>query len=165
MWSGAWPSLPITNLKSSLNDVRGLVATPAHGQNDDVTRALSSLLVVRASGYLEQVVIECFRAYTNSKSISRVAAFAVSWISYGQNPTPGKLEDLIRKMDGDWAHELSGLFDDDDQRLRREISLLVDKRNKIAHGQQEGISARKALSLADDAVDVADWFVDRFDPR
>lgn len=165
MWSGAWPSLAITNLQRSLATLRALVEYPPADQPDDVTRALSAHLVIRASGYLEQVVVECLRAYAQAKSIDRVATYAVGWISNGLNPSPSKLEAFVRRMDGDWAEEIKLLLDDDDQRLRREIAGLVDRRNKLAHGLAEGISARKALSMTDDALALADWFVTRYDPR
>lgn len=165
MWAGAWPSLAITNLRRSLATVRVLIEQPSADQPDDVTRALSAHLVIRASGYLEQVVIESLRAHAQAKSMERIAAYATSWISNGLNPAPGKLEEFVRRMDGDWAEELKQLLDDDDQRLRREVALLVDRRNKLAHGLSEGVSAIKALSLSDDAETVANWFIQRYDPR
>jgi hypothetical protein len=148
-----------------LSALRDLVQNPPSDQNDEVTAALSALLVIRSSGYLEQVVIESLRAYTHSKSIPRVSSYAISWVSTGLNPRPRKLEEFVRRMDGDWSAELVEFFDADDQRLRREIALLVDRRNKLAHGQAEGVGATKAVALSDDAVTVADWFLNRYDPR
>jgi len=52
----------------------------------------------------------------------------------------------------------------DDQRLRRELAFLVDRRNKIAHGLNEGIGTVKALALKDVASEAADWFIARFNP-
>lgn len=165
MWTGAWPSLGISRLERSIDGVAALVAVPAHGQPDEVTRVLSRFLVLRSCGFLEQVVEECCRAHIASKSAPQVAAFASSWLGRGNNPTPERLVELVRRFDRGWADELLALFDEDDQRLRREISLLVDRQNKIAHGLGEGLGARKALDLLKDTKTVADWFILRLDPR
>jgi hypothetical protein len=55
-------------------------------------------------------------------------------------------------------------LDANDERLARELAFLVDCRNKIAHGLNEGIGSQKALALKDVAVEIADWFVLRFNP-
>lgn len=165
MWTDAWPSLPITNSTRSLDELVQLVERPPIGQADDIARALSSLLVVRSSGYLEQVVIECVRSYTVSKSAQRVSSYSVSWISKGLNPAPDKLVALVDRFDGEWATELRALLDQEDQRLRRELSFMVDRRNKVAHGLSQGIGARKAIDLAGNAQHAAKWFICRFDPR
>jgi hypothetical protein len=122
-------------------------------------------LVVRTCGYLEVVVDECSKALIESKSAPRVAAFATSWLERGRNPRPSTLVEIARKFDSQWGDELSDLLNKDDELLKRELSLLVDKRNKIAHGKGEGITARKALDLIPPVFVVADWFIDRFDPR
>jgi hypothetical protein len=57
------------------------------------------------------------------------------------------------------------LFEDNDQELKRELGLLLDRRNAIAHGLNEGLGARKALDLVTYARLVTDWFIVRFDPR
>ena len=62
-------------------------------------------------------------------------------------------------------NDLSLLFDDNDGELKREISLLINKRNAIAHGENEGIGSRKALDLLAHSRSLADWFILNFDPR
>jgi hypothetical protein len=72
---------------------------------------------------------------------------------------------LIRRFDGAWADELDQVLSEDDERLGRELDFLVDRRNKIAHGLNEGIGVRKALDLVEPAVTIGDWFVNKMDPR
>jgi RiboL-PSP-HEPN len=165
LWNDAWPSGEIATLKKSLDEIVSLVRAPARDQPDEVTRALARFLVVRTCGYLEQVVEECCRAYLHSKSAPAVASFGRSWLGRGSNPTPDRLEALTRRFDAQWATELRELLERDDQLLSRELALLVDRRNKIAHGLSEGLGARKALDLVDSASVVASWFVHRLDPR
>jgi hypothetical protein len=165
LWNEPWPSREISSLKRSLDEIVTLVRSPARDQPDEVTRALARFLVVRTCGYLEQVVEECCRAYLYSKSAPAAAAFGRSWLGRGSNPTPDRLEALARRFDPGWAGELRELLERDDQLLSRELSLLVDRRNKIAHGLSEGLGARKALDLESSASVVASWFVNRLDPR
>lgn len=165
MWTDAWPSIEIVNLGRSIHEVKRLVRKPPEGQPDEVTRALSRFLVVRSSGYLEQVVRECCLAYISSKSQPQVAAFATGAFGTHLNPKPDRLIDIVRAFDATWAEELEELFDEEDQFLRREVALLVDRRNKIAHGLSEGVTSSKALDLFDAAEQIAFWFVGCFDPR
>ena len=138
---------------------------PAQQQPDEVTRALSRFLVVRTCGFLERTIVECCGAFLTSKAVPRVAAYGVSWVSQRGNPKPERLVDLVRRFDSEWGDELESLLDEDDGYVRRELSFLVDRRNKIAHGESEGISASKALALLEPVRRLADWFVLRLDPR
>lgn len=165
MWNGAWPSLEIQNYQKSLNDVRVVVERPNSNQSDEVSRSLARFLVVRACGYLEIVAEECCACYAESKSAPRVADYARSWLKRGRNPSPGALLDLVGRFGHDWADELTEVLNLDDELLKRDLLSLVDKRNKIAHGEGEGVTARKALALTESALTVADWFIDRLDPR
>lgn len=166
MWSGAWPSLAIQNLDKALADIEILVAHPPSAQVDEVTRALSRFLVVRSCGYLEQVVEECSTAFISSRSAPQVTSFASSWyMGRGSNPWAHKLVALLARFDGVWAAEFEEILSADDHRLKGELNLLVDRRNKIAHGLSEGIGSVKALELLGTARDVADWFILRLDPR
>jgi len=73
--------------------------------------------------------------------------------------------DLAARFDQSWAEDLAVLLAADDDLVKRELGLLVDRRNKIAHGAGENITARKALDFADVAIRLADWLIIRFDPR
>jgi hypothetical protein len=165
MWSGAWPNLHLQNLRRQLESVVELVHEPPRDQQDEVTGALSRFLVVRTAGYLEAVVDECCKSLITSKSAPTVASFAGSWFGTGRNPSPTKLLELVRKFSNEWEVDLRGILDADDEYLRRELELLVAKRNKIAHGLSEGVGARKALDFVPCVVKVAEWFILSFDPR
>ena len=127
--------------------------------------ALSRLLVVRTCGYLERTVIVCVRSYLSSKGEPRVSRFGSSWLNTGINPRPTRLIELVERFDDTWADDLREKFSDNDSELMREISFLVDRRIRIAHGQSESVGARKALDLIPYADYLADWFLEKFDPR
>lgn len=165
MWPDAWPSLAIQNFQRRLDGLAQVVSHAEPERPDEVTQALSRFLVIRSCGYVEQVTEECIRSYLSSKSDPRSAAYGSSWLGRGANPTPGSLVALVGRFDGSWADELQALLDSDDEKLKRELSFLVDRRNKIAHGLPEGLGTSKALDLKQTAADVGDWFIKQFDPR
>jgi hypothetical protein len=121
--------------------------------------------VVRSCGYLEQVVDEVSRELIPSQSGGVARSFAQSWIPTKRNPSFDRLTEWVGRFDLVWAEELAGLLLEDDERLRRELAFLLDRRNKIAHGHSEGIGVRKALDLKDIAVEIANWFILRFNPN
>ena len=166
MASKPWPSLAALQLARAYDSLVELVRHPARDQPDAVSAALARFLVVRASGYVEQVAAEACRAFLESKTyVPQSRAFAVSWFRYGVNPTPDNLLELVNRFDGGWGKELAAFLNADDELLLRELSFLVDRRNKIAHGASEGIGAAKALELSGHARTIGDWFLSRFDPR
>jgi hypothetical protein len=165
LWTGAWPSRDITNLQRALKELKQLTEHPSGDQPDEVSRALARFLVVRTCGFLEQVIEECCRALILSKASPQVAAFGASWFGRGFNPTPDRIVSLVKRFDSMWATELEEKLEADDELLSRELSFLVDRRNKIAHGLSEGLGARKALDLVAAAEELADWFIARFDPQ
>jgi len=125
---------------------------------------LTRFLVVRTCGHLEQVAYETARAYVDAKSGGLVRAFASSWLVKTRNPTPENLLDLAARFGRSLGERLGELLEKDDQHLHREISFLVDRRNKIAHGLSEGLSAAKALALENDADIVGGWLIENFHP-
>ncbi len=165
MWTEAWPSRNLTNLERSLREVRRTIEHPDRNLPAEVVGYLTRFLVVRSCGYLEQVIDETCRAYLKSKSAPGAAAFGSSWLGGGRNPRSDALEKLLQRFNLGLETELKEFFSQDDDKLRREIDFLVDRRNKIAHGLNENVTVRKALDLANAVTETADWFILRLDPR
>jgi hypothetical protein len=163
MWSDKWPSRTLVDLNQSITNLEKLVQE--QDPSEKVSAELSRFLVVRTCGYLEQAVEESCRSYLKSKAHPRIAAFGESWLGRGANPGPDSLAKLVRRFDNAWADELEELFNNNDEFLKREIKSLVDKRNRISHGANQGVGQRKALDLVPVAKEVADWFIGKFDPR
>jgi hypothetical protein len=161
----AWPSLPLTNLERRLKRIALLVERPAANEPDEVTQALARFLVVRTCGHLERTVQECCLTYVHNNSFGRVKDFSVSWLRKIENPTPDNLLQLVGRFDSSLRDDLCDLFEQNDGELKREISLLIAKRNAIAHGESEGIGSRKALDLLNYSKLLTDWFIRNFDPR
>ena len=163
MWNGPWPSRVLDDLSQSIRNLEILVQ--GQDPSEPVSAELSRYLVIRTCGYLEQAVQESCRSYLKSKSDPRSAAFGESWLGRGANPRPESLINLVQKFDKTWGDELDALLSEDDELLKRELEFLVDKRNIISHGLNQGVGQRKALDLVPCARRVTTWFIDRFDPR
>ncbi|NMM24770.1 MAG: hypothetical protein HHJ11_15005 [Phycicoccus sp.] len=133
--------------------------------SDNVRNALARFLAVRACGHIEFLFDECLATYVESHSHPNVAAYVRSGLFTGRNPWPNDLARRMSRINILWSQELDELFDENDELLRREVSFLVDRRNKIAHGQNEGMQIRKSLDLADHALSIGDWISERLDPR
>jgi hypothetical protein len=153
-------------LQEALNELAELVEeVQRSGAGGPEAAWLARLLVVRSCGYLEQVVDEVSRELMQERSGGVVRSFSQSWLPSHKNPGPDRLAQWVSRFDTTWSVELAELFDGDDERLRRELAFLVDRRNRIAHGLNEGIGVRKALDLRYVAVEIADWFIRRFNPN
>jgi hypothetical protein len=160
-----WPPWEITSLQYNLDVLSNLVERPSDQLfTSDAYPWLCRLLVVRSCGYLEQVVVEVCRAYVRERSGGPVRTFAHSWLDRAGNPTPDRLGEFVGRFDSTMQEDLLTFLADQDERLSRAVYFLVDRRNRIAHGLNEGISRAKALELKLVACEVADWFVLRFNP-
>ncbi len=161
-----WPPWEVLSLKQKLDALASLIEDPfAHGIPHDALDWLARFLVVRSCGYLEQTVVEVARSYVRANSGGPARSFAISWLERSRNPNPEALATITGRFDAVWASELESFLSADDQRLGREISFLVDRRNRIAHGFNEGVGPQKALALKAVACETADWFILRFNPN
>lgn len=163
--TAVWPPRQVTSLQGVLASLVLLVEDEARELSPESRGWLARLLVIRASGYLEQVVSECFRGHVNERSGGLVRSFAASWLERSRNPSPSNMLDMVGRFDKGLQDELDGLLSAEDDRLKRELSFLVATRNSIAHGINEGVGPAKALALKDVSVEVADWFILRFNPQ
>jgi hypothetical protein len=152
-------------LKDDLAQLEAAVVNRPKERALDEQIWLTRFLLVRTCGYLEQVSFETARGYVQEKSGGLVRTFAMSWLERSRNPTPDNLCELVGRFDAQLRGSLESLFAEDDGRLHREICLLVDRRNRIAHGLSEGITESKAVGLKKDAETVANWFIESLSPN
>jgi hypothetical protein len=164
-WQGAWPPHEVQLSESRLTGLMKTVGDYRDDSGDDVSAALARFLTVRACGHVEFCFDECLSQYANEKAHPFVASHVRAGLFRGRNPRPDDLVERLRKINPVWSSSFAGYLDEDDYRRRRELGLLVDRRNSISHGQNEGLGVRKALDLAQIALDVGLWFGQTMDPR
>jgi hypothetical protein len=159
-----WPPRAVIEVSQRLNELKNLVGSPREETSQEARDWLARLLVVRSCGFIEQIVLEVCRGYLDQRSGGPARSFSSSWLERGRNPTPDALVTFVGRFDAAWSAELRELLDENDERLGRELAFLVDRRNKIAHGLNEGIGAVKAIQLSEVSGEISDWFVARFNP-
>lgn len=162
--ASTWPPAELLRSKNALDQLTEAVAERPPHRTDDEHIWLTRFLLMRICGYLEQVTYETARSYVQAKSGGLVRSFAMSWLTRTRNPSSDNLMTLVGRFDSTLVDDLKALLDADDQRLHRELSLLIDRRHKIAHGLNEGVTPSKALSLKADAEIIADWFFRNLKP-
>lgn len=157
----SWPPYQVERLRVALED---LGTTVEQQKDPEILQWLTRMLVVRSSGFVEQTSREVFRGYIEDRAGGLVKAFGQSWLDRSKNPSPDNLLEMIGRFDYALKNEFDELLDSEDQRLRRELAFLVDRRNHIAHGLSESINRDKALALKGVALEVAEWLVLKFNP-
>jgi HEPN superfamily RiboL-PSP-like protein len=163
-----WPPLRALQLRQALDDVSRLVAHPEYDldRNLEAHQALCRFLVIRSCGYLETSTIEICRAYVQAKSGGPVQSFANSrLVRSGANPSIAYLVKFIGRFILSLANEFEQFAAEDDGRIQRDVDFLVSRRNRIAHGESEGINRTRAIQLKEVSCEVADWFILRFNPN
>jgi hypothetical protein len=159
-----WPPKLVSSLERSLQQLAKSVRELPSQRSDDEQVWLSRFLVVRTCGYLEQVIYETARDYVREKSGGLVRSFASSWLAKTRNPTPDNMLELVGRFDAGLERDLREMLEADQGHLYREISFLVDRRNKIAHGLNESVNTRKALDLLNETEKIAEWFIANLKP-
>lgn len=165
-----WPPWEVESSRQVLQQLsdhisRGMSPTaPEVRLSPETLGWLSRLLVVRSCGHLEQVVKECSRAHIENRSGGPVQTFALSWMDRSRNPSRENLVGLLARFNVQWSSELETMLDADDQKLHRDLAWAVDTRNRIAHGENQGASAEKALTTRESLEEIAQWWVLRTNP-
>lgn len=163
-WAGSWPTLSLQASRDRLDELRNMLdELPV--DPPEVSGHLARFLVVRSTGYVEHTFETCVCHFAEAHSHPAIARHVTAGLFKGRNPRPDVLLDRTRLLSEDWAESLRRYFDEDDSAVRRELSFMVDRRNQIAHGQSESVNRRKALTLADVALDVGKFLTELIDPR
>lgn len=160
-----WPPMEVVTLRSKLDELAEAVRDSQRKGDERVAALLARFLVVRSCGFVEQSLVCTLRGYVSSKSGGYVRSFAQSWLMRSRNPSPQAIEGMLGRFDSLLASEFASFIDDDSQARRRDLEFMVDRRNKIAHGLNEGITERRALDLKETSVAVTDWFILRLNPE
>ncbi len=94
-----------------------------------------------------------------------VRTFSLTWLERTGNPSPSVLEELAGRFDRALQDDLEAYLNADDQRLRRDLYSLVNLRNRIAHGENEGVGRDRALRLSVSSEELSDWWILSFNPH
>lgn len=162
-----WPPVVLRNSRIELVKLIGILDELDSGSvTDELIAYTARFLVVRSCGYVEFALAEALSIHAERRAHPFIASYVRSGLtSRGSNPRPTVVADTLRRLSPVWATEFEQLTANNDDLYGRELSFMVDRRNKIAHGQSEGVGRRKALDLASVALEIGDWLVAKLDPR
>lgn len=164
-----WPPHEVQQSMQRLDDLEGLVQSLLEQQescNDDVVSSLAKLLVIRCSGHLEVTSSSCILCFIERHSESVVSDYARSQYKKWQNPNPDNLKRILSSISNVASVAFSSYMANgkDTVDLSAEIGSMVKERGKIAHGDNDSVTPRKALQFYRATLQVSDWFIDYFRP-
>ena len=142
--SEPWPPRELERYERGLDE---LVTTLRSNPSGD--EYLSRFLTIRACGFLEQAIKTLSRAHVDCKSGGTVRSFALTHLERARNPGPAAILQMLGRFDLALTSEFDEFLSRDDGSMRRELEGLVQKRNLIAHGENEGVRPTTALKHAD----------------
>lgn len=159
-----WPPAELRRLENALDELAAAVGDRPQGRSDDEQVWLTHFLVVRACGYVEQVMYRCSIDHLQQKSGGTARSYSLSWLERSINPSVKNISDTLGRFDQGFADEFEAMLSANDNQLARDLGALVTKRHAIAHGTNEGLGTQRTLALYQVAKDVADWLILRFCP-
>src|SRR5664280_2774350 len=158
-----WPTVVMRQRKADLAGIAETLKTLPF--DDPATLHLRRYLVVRCAGYLESTRDDCIRRYSQDKAAPAVASHVASFLGTGRGVRPQQLRDAIGTFSPSWAGDFDAFLAADDERRGSELGALVASRKRIAHGDGDGVTTRKALDWYGTALAIADWLILRYGPQ
>jgi hypothetical protein len=160
-----WPPNEVLSSKTSLDDLEATLEIASSDHPEYPYRDwLGRFLVIRSAGYIEFAVSAIAREHVRRKSGGSVEAFALSWLDKSRNPSRKNLAEFLARFGQEIRIAFDTFMDDDDERLDRELAFMIDRRNRLAHGENESVNVAKAILLKDVAVEIVDWIAEALNP-
>ena len=98
----------------------------------------SRYLVVLLSGYMETSIRHICMQHVESRSAPSVRSFSESALSLGlQNPNSEKIVQLVGLFDSEFRTKLTRFIEGE---RKEAIDSMVSARNRIAHGEDSGVT-------------------------
>lgn len=110
-------------------------------------------LCVLVSGFLEVSICATFNQFAQNSASPQVANFVKRTLDDFQNPKMGKIVELTRAFNSEWANELDAVTAG---RLKDAVDSIVTNRHHIAHGRDVGITYARIKDYYEDAVKVVE---------
>ena len=108
-------------------------------------------LCVLVSGFLEISICAVYNHFTRQSASPHVANFVKCQLDSFQNPKMGKIIELTRAFNSEWANELEKQTAG---RLKDAVDSIVANRHLIAHGRDVGITYARIKSYYEDTIKV-----------
>lgn len=163
--SHGWPPASIRQRQKDHGELEQAVRQLTQATPDLIERSMARYLVIRSAGLVESVRDDAASLYSQRVGHPRLHRRISTGLNVGLGVSPKQLLEFVASFDGDWRDELQILLDENDARRSNHLGALVAARKKIAHGDGDQVTARKALQWSETAAELAGWVITRFDPR
>lgn len=110
-------------------------------------------LCVLVSGFLEVSICAVYNQFTRRSASPYVANFVESELCDFQNPKMGKIIELTRAFNPQWANELETVTEGE---IKDAVDSIVANRNQIAHGRDVGITYVRIKNYYERAIKLVD---------
>jgi len=127
----------ILRYKSQLDDLFSKISTL--DSDFEMQSHWAKYLCIRVSGFLEVAVSTIYKNYAKNKAAPFVVNYVDKQLSSFQNPNMEKILKITRAFNPDWAKEIEIELINNSE-IKDSIDSIVDVRNKIAHGENVGIT-------------------------
>ena len=127
----------ILRYKSQLDDLFSKISTL--DSDFEMQSHWAKYLCIRVSGFLEVAVSTIYKNYAKNKAAPFVVNYVDKQLSSFQNPNMEKILKITRSFNHKWAEEIELKLKNNSE-IKDSIDSIVDVRNKIAHGENVGIT-------------------------
>lgn len=159
-----WPPSNLRQLERSLDELADSIRERPQRRSDDEQIWLTRFLIVRSCGYLEQAMHRCAVEHLEANAYDTARSYSLSWLNRSINPSVDNILATLGRFDQGFVEEFEHMLSERNNELRNELGALVTKRHAIAHGENDGLGDRRALTLYEVSKSVADWMIRRFCP-
>jgi hypothetical protein len=119
-------------------------------------------LCVRVSGFLEVAVSTIYKKYAKNKASPFVVNYVERQLSSFQNPKMEKILNITRSFNPKWAEDIE-LELSKNTEIKDTIDSIVEVRNKIAHGENIGITYSKMKGYYKNALKLVNLLEEQCD--
>lgn len=122
-------------------------------------------LCVVAAGFVENGLQTIYSGFAREAASSQVALYVSSRLGRVTNPNAERFAQVAGSFSANWREELEEYLESENGSRKNALDSLMANRNKIAHGENSGISVARVRDFLDRCVEVLEFIEDQCDGR
>lgn len=142
-------TLEAVRYKQRLDNLFGQISV--FSGNPELQSQWARYLCVLVSGFLEISICAIYGEFARRTASPYVANFVKYELGSFQNPKMGKILDLTRAFNPQWANQLEAATEGE---LKDAVDSVVANKNQIAHGRDVGITYARIKGYYEDVIQV-----------
>ena len=142
-------TLEAVRYKQRLDNLFGQISV--FSGNPELQSQWARYLCVLVSGFLETSIRSIYGEFARKMASSYVANFVKCELGSFQNPKMGKILELTRAFNPQWANQLEAATEGE---LKDAVDSVVANKNQIAHGRDVGITYARIKGYYEDVIQV-----------